>query len=178
MKFVKYLPTLAAAAVLAACSTVSDAADSTVSAVSNAGSAVVDGAKTAGNAVVDTAKDAGTAVSNGVSKVKNSVTGANTQTVNYFCSASGKKAPMSATYTFKNGKPQTATVTLNNKVIGKNLKVDSSYTDGAQFIDSKNVWTLSDNISADTVRKAYPIMFTVKGKDADTIVAKDCSVAK
>lgn len=178
MKFIKYLPTLTSAVVLAACSTVSDAADSTVSAVSNTSSTMIDSAKTAGRAVINTAKDAGTAVSNGVSKMKNNVTGSKTQTVNYICSANGKKVPMSATYTFKNGKPEAVTVFLNKRIIGKNLPVDSSYTDGTQFTDSKKVWTLSDNITANTANTIVPVMFVIKNSQMDDIVAKYCSLTK
>ncbi|VTU07472.1 Uncharacterised protein [Actinobacillus indolicus] len=183
MKLVKLLPTFAAAAVLAACSTVSDVASSTVDAVGNAGSAVVDGAKAAGGAVVDGAKAAGGAVANGASAVgtavsdgataaKDMVTGS--KTIAYTCSVNGKtNQPVSAVYTFNNGEPSTATVTINKKVVGKNLKVDATYKDGVKFVSGTNVWSLDTGFNAKTAETTVPVMFTANNQ----ILAKNCAVS-
>ncbi|MDE4012176.1 Holliday junction resolvase, partial [Glaesserella parasuis] len=90
MKLVKLLPTFAAAAILTACSTVSDVASSTANIEGNAGSTAVDSTTAA----------------------KNITTGS--KTVTYTCSVNGKtNQPVSAVYTFNNGEPSTATVTIN-----------------------------------------------------------------
>ncbi|AUI65968.1 Holliday junction resolvase [Glaesserella australis] len=173
MKFVKFLPAVLASVVLAACSTVSDVASSTVSAVGDAGSAVVDGAKSAGGAVVDGAKATGSAVSSGVTAAKDMVTGS--KTVAYTCSVNGKtNQPVSAVYTFNNGEAATATVTINKKVVGKNLKVDTAYTDGVKFVSGTNVWSLDMGFNEKTAETTVPVMFTANNQ----ILAKNCSVAK
>ncbi|ACL32569.1 hypothetical protein [Glaesserella parasuis] len=162
MKLVKLLPTFAAAAVLAACSTVSDVASSTANAVGNAGSAVVDGASAVG-----------TAVSDGATAAKDMVTGS--KTIAYICSVNGKtNQPVLAVYTFNNGEPSTATVTINKKVVGKNLKVDTTYQDGVKFVSGKKVWSLDMGFNAKTAETTVPVMFTANNQ----ILAKNCTVAK
>ncbi|EQA03212.1 Holliday junction resolvase [Glaesserella parasuis] len=162
MKLVKLLPTFAAAAVLAACSTVSDVASSTANAVGNAGSAVVDGASAVG-----------TAMSDGATAAKDMVTGS--KTIAYICSVNGKtNQPVLAVYTFNNGEPSTATVTINKKVVGKNLKVDTTYQDGVKFVSGTNVWSLDIGFSAKTAETTVPVMFTANNQ----ILAKNCVVTK
>ena len=173
MKLIKLLPTLGAIAVLAACSTASDIASSTVSAVGNAGSAVVDGAKAAGGAVVDGAKAAGNVVADGATATKDLLTGS--KTVSYTCDASGKtNQPVVAVYTFSNGEPSTATVTINKKVVGKDLKVDTAYKDGVKFISGTKVWSLDTGFNSKTAETTVPVMFTSNNQ----ILAKNCAVAK
>lgn len=183
MKLVKLLPALSVAAVLSACSTVSDVASSTVGAVGDAGSAVlegaksaggavVDGAKTAGGAVVEGAKSTGEAVSSGVTAAKEAITGA--KTIVYTCSVSGKTQAVSAVYTFKNDEPATATVTINKKVVGKDLKVDTTYTDGVKFVSGNNVWSVDKGFNAKTAETTVPVMFTANNQ----ILAKNCTVVK
>lgn len=173
MKLIKLLPTFAAATVLAACSTVSDVASSTANAVGNAGSVVVDGAKAAGGAVADGASAVGTAVSNGATAAKDVVTGS--KTIAYTCSVNGKtNQPVSAVYTFNNGEASMATVTINKKVVGKNLKVDATYKDGVKFISGTNVWSLDTGFNAKTAETTVPVMFTANNQ----ILAKNCTVAK
>ncbi|EEV24533.1 excinuclease ABC subunit A [Actinobacillus minor 202] len=173
MKLIKLLPTLGAIAVLAACSTASDIASSTVSAVGNAGSAVVDGAKAAGGAVVDGAKAAGNVVADGATATKDLLTGS--KTVSYTCDASGKtNQPVVAVYTFSNGEPSTATVTINKKVVGKDLKVDTAYKDGVKFVSGTKVWSLDTGFNSKTAETTVPVMFTSNNQ----ILAKNCAVAK
>ncbi|MDO9794022.1 Holliday junction resolvase [Glaesserella parasuis] len=151
MKLVKLLPTFAAAAVLAACSTVSDVASSTANIEGNAGSTAVDSTTAA----------------------KNITTGS--KTVTYTCSVNGKtNQPVSAVYTFNNGEPSTATVTINKKVVGENLKVDATYQDGVKFVSGTNVWSLDIGFSAKTAETTVPVMFTANNQ----ILAKNCVVAK
>ena len=173
MKLIKLLPTLGAIAVLAACSTASDIASSTVSAVGNAGSAVVDGAKAAGGAVVDGAKAAGNVVADGATATKDLLTGS--KTVSYTCDASGKtNQPVVAVYTFSNGEPSTATVTINKKVVGKDLKADTAYKDGVKFVSGTKVWSLDTGFNSKTAETTVPVMFTSNNQ----ILAKNCAVAK
>lgn len=173
MKLIKLLPTLGAIAVLAACSTASDIASSTVNAVGNAGSAVVDGAKAAGGAVVDGAKSAGNVVADGATATKDLLTGS--KTVSYTCDASGKtNQPVVAVYTFSNGEPSTATVTINKKVVGKDLKVDTAYKDGVKFVSGTKVWSLDTGFNSKTAETTVPVMFTSNNQ----ILAKNCAVAK
>ncbi|EER46408.1 excinuclease ABC subunit A [Actinobacillus minor NM305] len=184
MKFIKLLPTLGAIAVLSACSTASDIASSTVNAVGNVGSAVVDGAKaaggavvdgakTAGGAVVDGAKAAGNVVADGATATKDLLTGS--KTVSYTCDASGKtNQPVVAVYTFSNGEPSTATVTINKKVVGTDLKVDSAYKDGVKFVSGTKVWSLDTGFNSKTAETTVPVMFTSNNQ----ILAKNCAVAK
>lgn len=162
MKLIKLLPTLGAIAVLAACSTASDIASSTVNAVGNAGSAVVDGAKAAGNVVAD-----------GATATKDLLTGS--KTVSYTCDVSGKtNQPVVAVYTFSNGEPSTATVTINKKVVGKDLKVDTAYKDGVKFVSGTKVWSLDTGFNSKTAETTVPVMFTSNNQ----ILAKNCAVAK
>ena len=173
MKLIKLLPTLGAIAVLAACSTASDIASSTVNAVRNAGSAVVDGAKAAGGAVVDGAKAAGNVVADGATATKDLLTGS--KTVSYTCDASGKtNQPVVAVYTFSNGEPSTATVTINKKVVGKDLKADTAYKDGVKFVSGTKVWSLDTGFNSKTAETTVPVMFTSNNQ----ILAKNCAVAK
>ncbi|MCT8689993.1 Holliday junction resolvase [Glaesserella parasuis] len=151
MKLVKLLPTFAAAAILTACSTVSDVASSTANIEGNAGSTAVDS----------------------ITAAKNITTGS--KTVTYTCSVNGKtNQPVSAVYTFNNGEPSTATVTLNKTVVGENLKVDATYQDGVKFVSGTNVWSLDIGFSAKTAETTVPVMFTANNQ----ILAKNCVVAK
>ncbi|KDD81812.1 Holliday junction resolvase [Glaesserella parasuis] len=151
MKLVKLLPTFAAAAILTACSTVSDVASSTANIEGNAGSTAVDS----------------------ITAAKNITTGS--KTVTYTCSVNGKtNQPVSAVYTFNNGEPSTATVTINKKVVGENLKVDATYQDGVKFVSGTNVWSLDIGFSAKTAETTVPVMFTANNQ----ILAKNCTVAK
>ncbi|MCT8668438.1 Holliday junction resolvase [Glaesserella parasuis] len=151
MKLVKLLPTFAAAAILTACSTVSDVASSTANIEGNAGSTAVDS----------------------ITAAKNITTGS--KTVTYTCSVNGKtNQPVSAVYTFNNGEPSTATVTFNKKVVGENLKVDATYQDGVKFVSGTNVWSLDIGFSAKTAETTVPVMFTANNQ----ILAKNCVVAK
>ncbi|MDD2165631.1 Holliday junction resolvase [Glaesserella parasuis] len=151
MKLVKLLPTFAAAAILTACSTVSDVASSTANIEGNAGSNAVDSTTAA----------------------KNITTGS--KTVTYTCSVNGKtNQPVSAVYTFNNGEPSTATVTINKKVVGENLKVDATYQDGVKFVSGTNVWSLDIGFSAKTAETTVPVMFTANNQ----ILAKNCVVTK
>ncbi|MCT8561655.1 Holliday junction resolvase [Glaesserella parasuis] len=151
MKLVKLLPTFAAAAILTACSTVSDVASSTANIEGNAGSTAVDSTTAA----------------------KNITTGS--KTVTYTCSVNGKtNQPVSAVYTFNNGEPSTATVTTNKKVVGENLKVDATYQDGVKFVSGTNVWSLDIGFSAKTAETTVPVMFTANNQ----ILAKNCVVTK
>ncbi|MCT8552422.1 Holliday junction resolvase [Glaesserella parasuis] len=151
MKLIKLLPTFAAAAILTACSTVSDVASSTANIEGNAGSTAVDSTTAA----------------------KNITTGS--KTVTYTCSVNGKtNQPVSAVYTFNNGEPSTATVTINKKVVGENLKVDATYQDGVKFVSGTNVWSLDIGFSAKTAETTVPVMFTANNQ----ILAKNCVVTK
>ncbi|MCT8555534.1 Holliday junction resolvase [Glaesserella parasuis] len=151
MKLVKLLPTFAAAAILTACSTVSDVASSTANIEGNAGSTAVDSTTAA----------------------KNITTGS--KTIAYICSVNGKtNQPVLAVYTFNNGEPSTATVTINKKVVGKNLKVDTTYQDGVKFVSGKKVWSLDMGFNAKTAETTVPVMFTANNQ----ILAKNCTVAK
>ncbi|MDE3969255.1 Holliday junction resolvase [Glaesserella parasuis] len=151
MKLVKLLPTFAAAAILTACSTVSDVASSTANIEGNAGSTAVDS----------------------ITAAKNITTGS--KTVTYTCSVNGKtNQPVSAVYTFNNGEPSTATVTIYKKVVGENLKVDATYQDGVKFVSGTNVWSLDIGFSAKTAETTVPVMFTANNQ----ILAKNCVVAK
>ncbi|MDE3946359.1 Holliday junction resolvase [Glaesserella parasuis] len=151
MKLVKLLPTFAAAAILTACSTVSDVASSTANIEGNAGSTAVDSTTAA----------------------KNITTGS--KTVTYTCSVNGKtNQPVSAVYTFNNGEPSTATVTINKQVVGENLKVDATYQDGVKFVSGTNVWSLDIGFSAKTAETTVPVMFTANNQ----ILAKNCVVTK
>ncbi|MWQ64071.1 Holliday junction resolvase [Glaesserella parasuis] len=151
MKLVKLLPTFAAAAILTACSTVSDVASSTANIEGNAGSTAVDS----------------------ITAAKNITTGS--KTVTYTCSVNGKtNQPVLAVYTFNNGEPSTATVTINKKVVGENLKVDATYQDGVKFVSGKKVWSLDMGFNAKTAETTVPVMFTANNQ----ILAKNCVVAK
>ncbi|MCT8683324.1 Holliday junction resolvase [Glaesserella parasuis] len=151
MKLVKLLPTFAAAAILTACSTVSDVASSTANIEGNAGSTAVDSTTAA----------------------KNITTGS--KTVTYTCSVNGKtNQPVSAVYTFNNGEPSTATVTINKQVVGEKLKVDATYQDGVKFVSGTNVWSLDIGFSAKTAETTVPVMFTANNQ----ILAKNCVVTK
>lgn len=182
MKLTKIFATLAFAGVLGACSTASDIGSSVVDGVSSAGSAigkgVVDGVKATGSTIGEGAKATGSAIASGAQAVKNTVTGTSTKTVAYVCDASGQKQPVSATYLFDGEKVKSATITLGKKVLAKNLPVDTQYTDGTQFADSKNVWNLSENLTPNNAKTVVPVMFTAKGAATDSIVARNCEIVK
>ncbi|VEG71303.1 membrane protein [[Pasteurella] aerogenes] len=162
MKLVKCLSAVAVLSALAACSTASDVVSSTSDAVKNVGEAVVDGAKTVGNTVTEGAKSA-----------KEMITG--TKTVLYSCDVSGKRnQPVSATYSFKDNQPETATVTIGKKVVGKDLALNRTYTDGVQFVAGDKIWSLDTGFSVETVNTTVPVMFTSNNE----ILARNCTVAK
>ncbi|BFU59282.1 MULTISPECIES: Holliday junction resolvase [Rodentibacter] len=168
MKLTKVFAALAFASVLGACSTASDIGNTVVDGVKATGTAISDGAKAAGSAVVDSAE-----------AVKNTVTGKSSQTVAYLCDSNGKtNRPVSATYLFDGDNVKSSSVTLGKKVLAKNLPVDEKYTDGVQFTDGKNVWTLISAVTPKNVKSVEPVMFTVKGQETDRIIVRNCSIAK
>ncbi|MWR47789.1 hypothetical protein, partial [Escherichia coli] len=77
-------------------------------------------------------------------------------------------------YTFSNGEPSTATVTINKKVVGKDLKVDTAYKDGVKFVSGTKVWSLDTGFNSKTAETTVPVMFTSNNQ----ILAKNCAVAK
>lgn len=187
-------------AATSAVSGVADAAGSAVSGVANAAGSAVNGVTNAASSAVNGAKDmAGSAVNgvksaangakemagsavDGVKNAANSVMGAKPEfkTAAYFCDAYGyKNQVVSATYAFVQGKPYSATVTINSKakgkqVVGAEMKLDASYKDGVRFVEGKKFWNLDSNFSAATVAKSVPVMFT----DNNKILAKNCKIAK
>ncbi|MGC6406451.1 hypothetical protein ACNO7K_08445 [Bisgaard Taxon 45] len=97
------------------------------------------------------------------------------ETAAYFCDVKGKKNQVvSATYAFVNGKADSATVTINRKVVGQEMKLDSSYQDGVRFVESNKVWSLDNGFAASTVSTTAAVMFT----DNNKILAKNCTNAK
>lgn len=148
MKLVKLFSILGAVALLAACSGHSDAVSSTVKQTEN----VASHESTATNSVQP-----------------------ETKTIAYACSVKGKtNQPVVAVYTFKNGEAETATVTIQKKTVGKNLKVDTAYQDGVKFVSGTNIWSLDVGFNANTAEATVPVMFTAN----NVILAKNCAIAK
>lgn len=97
------------------------------------------------------------------------------ETAAYFCDVQGKKnQTVSATYTFVNGKIDSATISINRKVVGDDMKVNAAYNDGTQFVEGKKVWTLDNGFSQASAAKTLPIMFT----DNNKILARNCVLAR
>ncbi|MFC1136769.1 hypothetical protein ACFGZQ_05150 [Pasteurella multocida] len=97
------------------------------------------------------------------------------ETAAYFCDVKGKKSQVvSATYTFVNGKADSATVTINRQVVGHEMKLDSTYQDGVRFVEGNKVWSLDNGFAASTVGTTAAVMFT----DNNKILAKNCTNAK
>lgn len=97
------------------------------------------------------------------------------ETAAYFCDVSGKKNKVvSATYAFVDGKIDTATITINRKVVGQEMKLDPSYQDGTKFVEGNKVWSLESGFTQATASKVVPIMFT----DNNRILARNCKIAK
>ncbi|MDO5055462.1 hypothetical protein ACFSAV_07880 [Pasteurella oralis] len=97
------------------------------------------------------------------------------ETAAYFCDVRGKKNQVvSVTYAFVGGKADSATVSINRKVVGHEMKLDSSYQDGVRFVEGKKVWSLDYGFAAETVGTTVPVMFT----DNNKILAKNCRIAK
>lgn len=171
MKLVKFAPAIAATLVLAACSTANQVATATTDAVKATGNAVA-GAATA---TTDAVKGAATATKDAV---KGAMTSAQPEfeTAGYFCQVQGKKKVVSATYTFVNGKPEMATIKLDGKVVGHEMKFDPKYQDGTRFVEGKKVWSLGtdNNFTKASVANTVPVMFTSNNK----ILAKHCEIAK
>ena len=169
MKLVKFVPAIAATLVLAACSTAENVVSSTTNAVSNAASATTNAVSNAATATKDAVVGTMKGASNALSSKPTFETAA------YFCDVQGKKNQVvSATYAFVNGKIDTATITINRKVVGQEMKLDPSYKDGTQFVEGKKVWALEGGFTQATASKTMPIMFT----DNNQILAKNCEFAK
>lgn len=169
MKLVKFVPAIAATLVLAACSTAENMVSSTTNAVSNAASATTNAVSNAATATKDAVAGTMKSASNALSSKPTFETAA------YFCDVQGKKNQVvSATYAFVNGKIDTATITINRKVVGQEMKLDPSYKDGTQFVEGKKVWALEGGFTQATASKTMPIMFT----DNNQILAKNCEIAK
>lgn len=148
MKLVKMIPAVAATLIIAACSN-ADANSTNV------------------------AKTASDAMKNVSAAVKSSMP--TFETAAYFCDVSGKKKQVvSATYAFVDGKIDTATITINRKVVGQEMKLDPSYQDGTKFVEGNKVWSLESGFTQATASKVIPIMFT----DNNRILARNCEIAK
>lgn len=207
MKLTKIFAGLVMAGALAACSQVSetvssvtDAAGSAVNGVTNAASSAVTGVKDMAGSAVNGVSNAASSAANGVSNVvtgakdmagsavngvKNAASGLmgkqpTFETAAYFCDAYGyKNQVVSVAYAFVDGKPYTATVTINSKakgkqVVGSEMKFDAAYKDGARFVSGNKMWNLDYGFSAATVGKTVPVMFT----DNNQILAKNCKIAR
>ncbi|MGC7560336.1 hypothetical protein [Pasteurella sp. PK-2025] len=97
------------------------------------------------------------------------------ETAAYFCDVRGKKNQVvSATYAFVNGKADSATITINRKVVGQEMKLDTAYQDGVRFVEGQKVWSLDYGFAANTVNSTAAVMFT----DNNKILAKNCVNAK
>lgn len=190
MKLTKIFAGLVMAGALAACSQVSDtvssvkdAAGSAVSGVSDVASSAVTGVKDVATSAATGVKGAATATVDGVKTAANAVMGTSKpvfETAAYFCDVEGQKNQVvSVAYAFVDGKPYTATVTINTKakgkqVVGSEMKFDSAFKDGARFVDGNKFWNLDYGFSAATVGKTVPVMFT----DNNKILAKNCKHAR
>lgn len=97
------------------------------------------------------------------------------EVVPYFCDVKGKKnTVVTATYAFLNGKVDTATVSIDNVVVGHEMKLDTAYQDGTKFVEGKKVWSLDHGFTQETAEKTVPVMFTSDNK----ILAKNCRMAR
>ncbi|MGY4677357.1 hypothetical protein ACWIT3_06430 [Pasteurella sp. P03HT] len=97
------------------------------------------------------------------------------ETAAYFCDVKGKRNQVvSVTYAFVGGKADSATVSINRKVVGHEMKLDGTYQDGVRFVEGNKVWLLDDGFAANTVNMTVPVMFT----DNDKILARNCRIAK
>ena len=169
MKLVKFVPAIAATLVLAACSTAGNVVSSTTNAVSNAASTTTNAVSNAATATKDTVAGTMKSASNALSSKPTFETAA------YLCDVKGKRNQVvSATYAFVNGKIETATITINRKVVGEAMKLDPSYADGTKFVEGKKVWSLESGFTQATASKTMPIMFT----DNNQILARNCEFAK
>lgn len=131
MNLVKFVPTMAAALVLVACSTE--------------------------NSMSSTKQEAPMKETSTMMKSAQPTF----ETAAYFCDVKGKRNKVvSATYAFVNGKIDTATVTVDGVVVGHEMKLDPSYQDGTQFVEGKKVWSLESGFTQATASKTVPIMFT------------------
>lgn len=166
MKLVKFAPAIAAALVLAACSTADKVATAATDAVKATGNAVA-GAATA---TTDAVKGAATATKDAV---KGAMASPELQTAGYFCDVHGKRKVVSATYAFLNGKADSVTLTIDGKVVG-DLKFDEKYEDGSRFVAGNRVWSLDSGFAQNTVSKTVPVQY----RSNDKIVAKNCEIAK
>lgn len=131
MKLVKFAPAIAAALVLAACST----ADKVATATTDAATAT---------------KDA----------MKGAMTSAQPhfETAGYFCEVKGKRKVVSATYAFINGQADSVTLTVDGAVVG-DMKYDASYQDGTRFVNGNRVWSLDYGFAQNTVSKTVPVQY-------------------
>lgn len=154
-----FISTLIATLALSACSTATDVASSTANVV-----------KDVANTTTETVKNTTTSAMDSM-KGKQPVF----ETAAYFCDASGKKNQVvSAVYAFIDGKIDSATITMNRKVIGPEMKFDATYKDGVRFVEGQKVWSLDYGFAQNTVSKTVPVMFT----DNNNIVAKNCTIVK
>ncbi|MXN89558.1 hypothetical protein K7G92_000210 [Pasteurella canis] len=97
------------------------------------------------------------------------------ETAAYFCDVKGKRNQVvSVTYAFVDGKADSATVSINRKVVGDEMKLDSAYKDGTRFVEGNKVWSLDEGFTAKTVNTTVPVMFT----DNNKILARNCDIAK
>ncbi|AKD37884.1 hypothetical protein I926_02780 [Pasteurella multocida subsp. multocida OH4807] len=97
------------------------------------------------------------------------------ETAAYFCDVKGKKNQVvSVTYAFVDSKADSATVSINRKVVGHEMKLDGAYQDGVRFVEGNKVWSLDYGFAANTVNTTVPVMFT----DNNKILAKNCRIAK
>lgn len=94
------------------------------------------------------------------------------KTAGYFCSVSGKKKVVSATYTFIKEQPDSVTLSIDGAVVG-DLAFDPSYQDGTRFVAGQRIWSLEQGFSQNTVEKTVPVMYVSKNR----IVAKYCEIA-
>lgn len=189
MKLMKFIPTVAACAVLAACSTAENVASSAANAVSGAATAVTDTVSTAGSVVVNTVGSAGEAAANTASATANAVanpTGVKntsvatatqkvattSRSVVYQCL---NKVQISATYAYEGETPKAVNLRVGKKAIN-GLVYDSSNKDAVTFKSNKYFWEL-DNSFLNDVNQADG-MLTEDGKNSDVILGKLCKVNK
>lgn len=189
MKLMKFIPTAAACAVLAACSTAENVASGAANAVSGAATAVTDTVSTTGSAVANTVSGAGEAAVNAASATANAVanptgvknTSVKTETQKVATSSRSvvyqclNKVQISATYAYEGETPKAVNLRVGKKAIN-GLAYDSSDKDFATFKSDKYNWKLDTEFLKD-VNGAYG-MLTEDGKDSDMILGKLCKVNK
>lgn len=149
MKLVKWIPTLAAVLVLAACSNTGDVAAKGADAAAKTEAAATNAASEA--------KEAGQAAEN---TAKKPLTG--NKSFTYTCL---NKVKVSANYSFEEGKPKKVDLKVGKKVI-KGLAYDMGSPERVSFKSDKYVWDLSQAGG----------MLTERGKGSDNILAKECGV--